>query len=140
MTRAIELVLGFDFGLKRIGVAVGQTLTKSANPLTTVPAEQGQPDWRTLDKLIQTWRPQALIVGRPLRLDGSEQAITAASDVFASALQTQYHLPIFRVDEALTSRAAKDFLIERMQTKKQVKPQLDPISAKIIVEVWLNQL
>lgn len=137
--RNIETVMAFDFGLRRIGVAVGQTITYSANPVTTIMAKQGTPDWADIDKLIQTWMPQGFVVGRPTHLDGSEQAITKASDEFAKHLEKRYDLPVFRVDERLTSVAAKAYLIEEVKTTKTIKPQLDPISAKLICEIWLKE-
>lgn len=139
MSQQIEKILGFDFGLKRIGVAVGQTITYSASPIGTVQAKQGEPDWHNIDKLIQTWHPQALIIGRPTHLDGSEQEITKASDEFAKTCEQRYDLPVFRVDERFTSLAAKEYLIEKVQTTKPIKPQLDPISAKLICELWLKE-
>lgn len=68
---AHEILLGFDFGMKRIGVAVGQTVTKTARPLTVIQAAQGIPQWDALSKLIKTWQPDALVVGIPLNMDGT---------------------------------------------------------------------
>ena len=75
-------ILGFDFGLKRIGVAVGQTVTQSARPLTILNAKQGVPDWLEIKKLILEWGVNALIVGLPLNMDGTEQPITARAREF----------------------------------------------------------
>ena len=134
------LFLGFDFGIKRIGVAVGQSITRSANPLITLPAKQGKPNWESLAKLIDTWRPDGLVVGLPLNMDGSEQYITRAAQNFASTLKQRYPLlPIYQIDERLTTIAARDEVFNSggyraLQTSKQ---KIDSVAAKLILEAWL---
>ena len=137
-SKHIEKVMGFDFGLRRIGVAMGQTITRSANPVTTLIANNGEPDWEEVKRLMAHWRPDAIVVGRPVRMDGSRQEITTNSDKFAKGLQERFNIPLFRIDEHLSSVAAKEFLIEQMQTKKPLKGQLDAVSAKLILESWLR--
>ena len=78
----IETVLGFDFGMKRIGMAVGQMITQQASPLDVLPARDGVPDWHALSKIIHEWQPQALIVGIPTHIDDSHQPITFAAKKF----------------------------------------------------------
>jgi len=87
-------LLGFDFGLKNIGVAVGQELTGTANALTVIKAQDGKPNWNDIEKLISEWKPQLLIVGLPLNMDGTEQAMTAASRKFGNRLNGRFQLPV----------------------------------------------
>ena len=75
----LSILLGFDFGMKRIGVAVGQTVTQSARPLKTIKAKEGVPDWDEIEQLIKIWQPDAFIVGIPLNMDGTEQLLTKSS-------------------------------------------------------------
>ena len=82
-----NVLLCFDFGVKKIGVAVGQTLTGTATPLETIPVRNRRPDWRRIAALLEQWRPQALIVGDPLQLDGSRQPVADQADRFANQLQ-----------------------------------------------------
>ena len=84
----IQSVLGFDFGEKRIGIATGQTITRSASPLTTLVAVNNKPDWSGIEKLIQQWKPDALIVGMPLLLDGTKTEITAKVERFCRYLSS----------------------------------------------------
>src|SRR6185437_7866395 len=99
--------LGFDFGYKRIGVAVGQRLTNSARPLPTIDAKLGVPNWKVIEKLIHQWGPEALIVGIPTCIDGSELYTTAAARRFAEQLTTHYSLPVHLVDERLSTVEAR---------------------------------
>lgn len=136
--QAISTVLGFDFGSKWIGTAVGQTITRSANPLTTLASQHGQPDWAGIENLISTWRPQALIVGIPLNMDGSEQAMTLKAREFAKELQQRFTLPIYQVDERLTSVEAKQQLFDQGGSRKLSKDKINSYAAKLILEGWLN--
>jgi len=131
--------LGFDFGYKRIGVAVGQSVTGSAKPLKTEPAKEGVPDWRSIANLVQSWKPQALIVGLPTCIDGSEQYTTAAAKQFATELMTRFHLPVHLVDERLTTVEARSHLFEQGGYRKIKKTPIDSIAACIILEQWLHE-
>ncbi|HHM05991.1 MAG TPA: Holliday junction resolvase RuvX [Gammaproteobacteria bacterium] len=134
-------VLGFDFGRKRIGVAVGQTLTGTASPLDTLRADQGRPDWPAIDRLLDTWRPDALVVGSPCNMDGTAHALTHAAGRFARQLRGRYGLAVHLVDERLSSLAAAERLNKtgRRRPRKGAKEQLDQVAAQIIVETWLGQ-
>lgn len=101
-----EFILAFDFGLKWVGVAVGQTLTASARPLTTLRAKQGKLKKEDLNALIEEWRPNALVVGLPLNMDDSESDMSSRSRRFARFLEKTTGLPTHLVDERLTSYAA----------------------------------
>ena len=91
-TKPLTLI-AFDFGTKSIGVAVGETLTNTAKPLTAVQASRGVPKWEEIDKLIKEWQPNALIVGIPFNMDGTDQHLTQATRDFANQLKKRYKLP-----------------------------------------------
>jgi len=130
--------LGFDFGYKRIGVAVGQRLTCSATPLSTLDAKQGIPDWNAVQKVITQWRPEALIVGLPTCIDDSELYTTAAAKRFAKQLRKQFTLPVYLVDERLSTMEARGQVFEQGGYRKLKKTQIDGIAACIILEQWLQ--
>ena len=126
-----SVLLCFDFGVKKIGVAVGQTLTGTATPLETIPVRNRRPDWRRVAALLEQWRPQALIVGNPLKLDGSRQRITDQADRFANQLQGRYGLPVLRAEERLSTFEAR--------ARQGVKRPDDHVAAQVILEGWLQQ-
>ncbi len=130
--------LGFDFGYKRIGVAVGQQITCSARPLTTLDAKQGVPDWSALEKVINTWSPQALIVGLPTCLDDTELYTTEAARGFARELQQRFSLPVHLVDERLSTVEARAQLFSQGGYRKIKQSQVDSFAACIILEQWLQ--
>ena len=94
MPSQIQTLLGFDFGMKRIGVAVGQTITATATPLETLKANAGEPRWQEIALMIKHWKPDALVVGAPLKLDSSEQMISLAAKHFAEQLRQHFGLPV----------------------------------------------
>ena len=133
-------VLGFDYGSKRIGIAVGQSITATANPLTQITAKKGQPDWLQCDKIIQQWQPARLIVGLPLNMDGTESRLSQATKHFAQQLQTRYDCLVELVDERLSSREAQDMLIAQQGNKYFSKTQTNRVAAQVILQSWLNNL
>jgi putative Holliday junction resolvase len=135
----IETVLAFDFGLRRIGVAVGQTITRTAKPLPTLLAKNGEPDWREITRLIAEWRPEALVVGIPLNMDGTKQAITFEAEAFAKRLAEDYHLPVHGMDERLSTRDARERLFEAGGYKKLKNTPIDGIAAQLILESWFAE-
>lgn len=124
-------VLGFDFGMKRIGVAVGQTVTHSARPLIILSALDGVPHWNEVAKLIHDWQADALIVGLPLKMDNSTQPVTFCAKRFANKLNAKFKLPVHLVDERFSS-------IEAQQLSGKSK-DIDAIAAQLIVETWLRE-
>ncbi|MEE9423080.1 MAG: Holliday junction resolvase RuvX [Gammaproteobacteria bacterium] len=130
-----QALLGFDFGKKRIGVATGQTITQSANPLITLSAKQGAPDWEAIETLIQEWQPNALVVGIPYHMDGSEQPMTLAAERFCRQLEGRFNLPVHRADERLSSVQAESLLKEQGDSSSKI----DAVAAQIILESWLQQ-
>ncbi|WED43603.1 Holliday junction resolvase RuvX [Legionella cardiaca] len=130
--------LGFDFGYKRIGVAVGQQITLSARPLTMLDAKLGVPNWDALQKIIADWRPEALIVGLPTSIDDSEQYTTAAARGFARQLRKRFSLPVHLVDERLSTVEARAQLFAEGGYRKIKQSQVDSFAACIILEQWLQ--
>jgi len=128
-------LLGFDLGSKRIGVAVGQTLTSTANPLGTVMVRHDIPDWNAIDRIVDTWDPGALVVGLPLNMDGTEQLMTQAARHFRNQLIRRYKLPVYVADERLSTREARD----RMAQEGRLDKEDDPIAAQIILETWFSE-
>lgn len=136
-------VLGFDYGARRIGVAVGNGLTRGARALEVVANNAQGPDWPRADALLREWRPNALLVGLPLMLDGSEQRNSVAARTFAAALAERYQLPVHLVDERFSSQqAAQRFADrrERGEVRRKHAQALDAVAAEIIVESWLMQI
>lgn len=128
-----QTLLGFDFGTRRIGVAVGQRVSGTARALTTLNARDGQPDWPQVERLIATWQPDALVVGLPLQLDGTRSEVTAAAERFARRLHGRFHLPVHLQDERLSSYAA-----EQADTGRRKSDSLDARAARIILQDWLD--
>lgn len=134
-------VLGFDYGARRIGVASGNRITGSARPLPALLSHQGEPDWPRIDTLLAEWKPEALVVGLPLTLDGGEQTITRAARAFADAIGQRSGLPVHLVDERHTSQeAARRFAAQRASgsARRRDAANLDSLAAVIILESWLR--
>lgn len=133
---ASQIYLGFDFGMKRIGIAIGQVVTKTARPLETLAAKQGEPDWSKVEKLVNKWNPSGLVVGIPLNMDGTEQAITARAKAFAQALKAHTQLPVYEMDERLTTKEAREQLFTQGGYKALQDGQVDQVAAQLILENW----
>lgn len=132
-------LLGFDFGLKNIGVAVGQELTQTASPLTVIKARDGIPNWNEIQKLIEQWKPQLLVVGLPLNMDGTEQTITNASRKFGNRLNGRFQIPVEWQDERLTTFEALEHLGIHSKLDAKQRDDVDRISAQLILQSWLNE-
>ncbi len=130
-TREIKSLLCFDFGTKRIGVAVGQTITQTATPLQTVKNKNNHPDWNNIEQLIDEWQPDALVVGLPLNMMDEVQEMTIASEKFMRQLHGRFHLPVYSIDERLSSFEAAQ------RTGKTT--DLDPVAAQAILETWFAE-
>ena len=129
-------VLAFDFGLARIGVAVGQPITGTATPLSTLKAKEGIPDWQIIETLIKEWQPKLLLVGEPFNMDASDQLITVKSRKFANRLHGRFGLPYEMFDERLSSAAAREEIFAYGGYRKLKKTQIDSIAAALILESW----
>ncbi len=126
---APETVLAVDFGLKHIGLAVGQTITRTASPLTTVSAKDGRPNWGAFDAVVGQWRPDRLVVGLPSHMDGAESEMSRRARQFARILEKRYARPVQLIDERLTSVEAKRLAADGDN---------HAIAAGLIAETWLN--
>jgi len=132
--------LGFDFGLRRTGVAAGQSITASAAPVAVLEMRDGAPDWTVMDRLINEWAPDRLVVGLPYNMDGSEQDITRRARAFATELEKRYRRPVLTMDERLSSKEAEARLRELRQTgRKRVRREdIDCAAACVILESWFH--
>ena len=135
-------LLAFDVGAKRIGVAVGNTVTLSAREVGVLDVHANGPDWTLLDRWVKDWQPQVLVVGDPVPLDGGDQPARQRARGFARKLAKRYSLPVEQVDETLSSRdAAQRFAGDRAAgaRRKSQAATLDAMAAVVILERWLTQ-
>lgn len=133
-------VLGFDVGARRIGVAVGSGFGIGARALAVVDVHPGGPDWGEIERLRREWRPDGLVVGDPMSLDGGDQPIRKVAQAFARELRLRTKLPVVMVDERSSSiEAAQRFAGERSEGRRRKRDAaaLDAVAAAIIVERWL---
>jgi putative Holliday junction resolvase len=130
-------LLGFDFGPRKIGVAVGQLVTRSATPLTTLRSRNEQPDWLRIEALIREWQPSALVVGLPFNMDDTEVDWAPRVHRFARQLHGRYGLAVHLIDERLTSIEARRQLIARPGHKTPTLEAVDALAAALILETWL---
>ena len=141
MASAPAVVLAFDYGAKRIGVAVGQSTTGTASPAGVIPVH-GVPDWAAIERCLREWSPARLLVGVPYNMDGTETALTATCRAFADELARRFGLPVDCVDERLTSSAATADLREARRagarTRRVRREDIDAHAARLILETWLR--
>ena len=132
--------LGFDFGNKKIGLAVGQLTTKTASPLETIRSINQVPDWGKISQLIKDWQPEGLVVGVSRQADGSDNPITPRMLKFCRQLNGRYNLPVFQIDEALSTFEAKQMLYDDVQVNaSKLWAVQDQLAAQLILQSWLNQ-
>jgi putative holliday junction resolvase len=139
LTSKARVVLGFDFGLRRIGTAVGQTTTQTATPLMVLKARAGQPNWQEVDRLIQEWQPVALVVGLPIDMDEENEHILQAAQAFMRTLQQRYPLSVHGIDERLSTKAAREQIFAEGGYRALQKTSVDCYAAKLILESWLRE-
>lgn len=135
-------VLGFDVGARRIGVAVGNTVSGTARPIAMVAARDDGPDWDAVAALVREWRPDRLVVGEPLTLDGETQLATHMARRFAREAAARFALPVDLIDERSSSREAeRRFAHARREgrARRRDAQTLDALAAQIIVERWLGE-
>jgi putative Holliday junction resolvase len=136
------LALGFDFGRRRIGVAVGSRATGGATPLACIPARDGVPDWEAIRELVEEWRPSRLVVGLPYNIDGTESEMTRSARRFGNRMGNRFGLPVEFVDERLSSSEAERRLRGQRRSgerRRRVRPSdVDAMAAAIILESWLG--
>ena len=132
--------LGFDFGLKRIGVASGEHLLGIAHPLTTLNVESNEDRFNQIAKLVDEWEPSTLVVGLPLTLDGEEHEVTLLCKKFARRLDGRFGLPVVMIDERLSSAEASQSLKEIGISGRKQKTMLDQIAAQVILQSYFDTI
>ncbi|HCA22618.1 MAG TPA: Holliday junction resolvase RuvX [Pseudomonas sp.] len=139
MPNAHRRAMAFDYGTRQIGVAVGQTLTGSAEPLTNLRARDGVPDWDQLARLIREWEPNVLVVGLPLNMDGSASDMSERAARFARRLNGRFQLPVETVDERLSTFEAKQHLKDQGRTPSSYRDDpVDSLAAALLLQTWLS--
>ena len=134
-----DTYLGFDFGTKKIGAAVGQSTTASASPLQTIRSINQNPNWEIIGKLIQEWRPAGLVVGISKQADGSDNPVTPRMLKFCRQLEGRYQLPVFQQDETLSTFEAKQLLFDEVNVSaSKLWAVQDQLAAQLILQTWLN--
>ena len=131
-------VLAFDFGTRRIGVAMANTLTRVAHPLTTIDAPPPAARIAAIAALIDEWRPAQLVVGLPVHADGTPHAMTARAKAFARTLEARFALPVALVDERFTTHAARSELASAGRGGRAARAARDETAARIILQQWLD--
>ena len=137
-----QTVIAFDYGLRQIGVAHGQTLTCSAEGISILKASDGVPNWDQTEALLLEWKPNLLLVGLPLNMDGSESELSRLARKFARRLQGRFNLEVLMVDERLTSQDAKSTLREAGSERQNGRidlTKIDHLAAALILQSWLDQ-
>lgn len=134
-------ILGLDYGMRKIGVAIGQTLLGTASPIGIVSCNQGEPNWPQLSKIISEWAPDRIVIGMPYNLDDSENHMTEKVKIFGEEVIKKYQLPVFFEDEKLTTKLVNSELSDMAHYKKSPKkiPDLkDAYSACMIIESYIQ--
>ncbi|MEX2130300.1 MAG: Holliday junction resolvase RuvX [Pseudohongiellaceae bacterium] len=127
--------LAFDFGTQRIGLAHGQNVTGTAQPLQVIAANDGVPNWNEVEAVIKKWQPTLLVVGLPYNMDGTRSALCDRAEKFARRLQGRFNLPCYGIDERLSSAAA-----EELRNPENKNVSKDSLAAQVILETWFNEL
>lgn len=130
--------IAFDFGTSSIGCAVGQSITGTAQSLPAFKAQDGIPQWEQIEKCLQEWRPDMLVVGLPLNMDGTEQPLTLRAKKFANRLHGRFGIPVQLQDERLTTTEARSEIFSRGGYRALKKGKVDGISACLILESWFE--
>lgn len=134
-----DTYLGFDFGNKKIGVAIGQIITTTASPLQTIRSINQNPNWEIITRLIEEWRPAGLVVGISKQADGSDNPITPRMLKFCRQLEGRYQLPVYQQDETLSTFEAKQMLFDEVSVNADKLWEVqDQLAAQLILQTWLN--
>ncbi len=129
--------MAFDYGTRFIGVAVGQSITRTASPLEAIRAKDGTPNWDQIDALLKEWQPQRLIVGLPLNMDGTPSDMSQRAEKFARRLHGRFGLPVEMWDERLSSFEARGEMLAQDRGKRDFRERgVDSMSARLILEGW----
>lgn len=134
-----DTYLGFDYGIKKIGVAVGQTTTFTSSPLQTIRSINQQPDWDSIGQLIFEWQPVGLVVGVSRQQDGTDNPVTPRMLKFCRQLNGRFQLPVFQQDETLTTFEAKQLLFDELKVSaRKLWAVQDQLAAQLILQTWLE--
>jgi len=148
----VDSYLGFDYSRRKIGIATGQSLTNTANALDTIKSIAGEPNWSAIGLVVEQWKPVALVVGMPLNMDGSEQDSSEYAKIFGQQLEEKFKLPVYFMDERLSSREASHILGydghtsprrtnkpgKKVKKKQRDGKDIDSMAAQLILQSWLN--
>ena len=132
-------VMAFDFGLRQIGVAVGNCLLGTSQPLDIVRARDGVPDWSSIEALLQEWQPDLLLIGDPLNMDGTDSDLGARAQKFSRRLHGRFGLAVALVDERLTSFEAKQTLQAQGHKGDYKNQPADSVAAELILQSWMRE-
>ncbi|MCF9047168.1 Holliday junction resolvase RuvX [Acinetobacter nectaris] len=133
-----KMIMSFDFGTQKMGMAVGQQSIFSANPLPLFPMKDGIPQWDQLLKLVKTWQPDLFLVGLPLNMDDSESELSLRARKFARRLRHQTNIETLMVDERLTTREARDDLDNYHKQGRGKGVAADSLAAALFIESWYH--
>jgi putative Holliday junction resolvase len=139
MKKSHRTVMAFDFGLRQIGVAMGNSLLGTTQPLPILRAKDGLPEWRVLEDLVDTWRPDLLVVGDPIHMDGSDSELSEQASKFARRLHGRLGLEVAMVDERLSSFEAKYNSREQGHRGDFKRQPVDSLAAELILRTWLAE-
>ncbi len=131
--------MSFDYGKKRMGIAMGQRITQSANGIGCISAKDGKPNWDELDKLVAEWKPDGFVVGLPLNMDGSESDMSKRANKFSKRLHGRYGKPSFTIDERLTTFEAKQTAKSQGHKGHYKSDPVDELAAQLILQSWLEE-
>lgn len=139
MSTDLKTVLAFDYGLRNIGIATGQTVTGTASEQQPLTARDGIPDWQTVEQLLTEWKPELVIVGLPLNMDGTESELATRARKFGNRLHGRFGVIVEMVDERLSSFEAKQEAADRGHRGNYAANPVDSIAARLILETWFRQ-
>ena len=132
-------VLAFDFGTRRIGVAIGNSLTRTSHPLQTIDSRSAELRFASIAAVVSEWRPQRLVVGLPVHADGTEHPMTSRARTFARDLERRFALPVALVDERWTSELAGVALSASGRGGREHRSVRDQVAAQIILQAWFDE-
>jgi putative Holliday junction resolvase len=138
--QSVDTYLGFDFGTKKIGVAVGQLTTATANSLQTIRSPNQTPNWQAIEQIVKEWQPAGFVVGISRQLDGTDNVVTPRMLKFCRQLNGRFNLPVHQQDETLTTFEAKQMLFDDVHVNAtKLWSVQDELAAQLILQSWLNQ-
>ncbi|QCI19062.1 Holliday junction resolvase RuvX [Buchnera aphidicola] len=133
------MIIAFDFGIKNIGVAIGEKILKKGKALNKITVNKGCPNWNDIKHLFKTWQPKHVVVGLPLNMNGTRQDMTKKAEKFANLLKHKFNISVELHDERLSTKEAKSLIFNQYGFKILQKSNIHSIAAVIILESWFNQ-